>query len=213
MTVPPERSTGPRRPVKVVLIALGVALLGLPLLMRVFLIEAFQMPSGSMIPTLLVGDHIFVNKTVSRPERGDVIVFKYPLDPKVSYVKRVVGLPGDTVAIVHNELQINGKPVPRRDLGENDAGEPGRRAQAWEEHTGKHTYSILQEPGRSAEFGPVQVAADSYFVMGDNRDNSNDSRVWGTVAGNLIQGRVMVVWFSSPPRGDMRWDRVGHRVD
>jgi signal peptidase I len=115
------------------------------------------------------------------------------------------------VAIVHNELQINGKPVPRRDLGEQEASEG--KAQAWEERLGRHTYTIHHRPGRETDFGPVQVPPDSYFVMGDNRDNSNDSRVWGTVASKFVQGRAMFVWYSAAPDGSIRWSRIGHRVE
>src|SRR4051812_13627562 len=110
----------PRQPMKswmkVVLMVAAASALGIPLLSRAFLLEAFQIPAGSMLPTLLLGDHIFVNKMVKHPERGDVIVFQSPPDPDVDYIKRVVGLPGDTIAIVHNELMINGQPVPQRHL-------------------------------------------------------------------------------------------------
>jgi signal peptidase I len=204
-----------RRPMKswlkILLVVAAVGSVGMPLLVRVFLLEAFQIPAASMVPTLLVGDHIFVDKTVKHPERGDVIVFQYPLSPDTDYVKRVVGLPGDTIVIVHNELMINGQPVPQRHLGEQDSRDGG--LDAWEEQLGKHTFTVLRMPDRLTEFGPVQVPAGQYFVMGDNRHNSNDSLVWGTVPQKLIKGRVTVVWYSAPADGgEVRWNRFWHRV-
>src|SRR4051794_22203254 len=204
MAAPLERSR--RRWPMVLLAVVVVPLLGFPIILRSFVVEAFQIPSGAMIPTLEIGDHIFVNKTVSRPERGDVIVFKYPMDPQISYVKRVIGLPGDTIRIEKNQLVVNGKPLPRRPRSE-DTCSPC----LWEEHHGRHTYNVQHVGAQRTDFGPVTVPADNYFVMGDNRDNSNDSRVWGTVPGKLIQGRVSIIWFSDPPDAPVRWGRVGHR--
>ena len=179
--------------------SIGIAV-AIALLLRAFVVEAFQIPSGSMIPTLQVGDHIFVSKfayglgipftnkkilELSQPKRGDMIVFKYPLDPSTDYIKRVVGLPGDTIEVRQNELFINGKPVPREHLGPytyNDSagGEPEAKAELWDETLGQARHQELQEERPyTRNFPPFKVPERSVFVMGDNRDNSSDSRVWG----------------------------------
>jgi signal peptidase I len=208
MTAPVERA-GPRRWPTALIIVLGAPLLlATPFLLRAFVMEAFQMPSGSMEPTLAIGDHIFVSKSGTLPRRGEVIVFHYPPEPETSYVKRVIGLPGDTIAIEKNQILVNGWPIARRALSD-DACSPC----LWEESQGGHTYRVQHQGGRRSDFGPVQVPPDNYFVIGDNRDNSNDSRVWGSVPAKLVQGRVMFIWFSRAPDGPVRWGRMGHRVE
>jgi signal peptidase I len=208
MSAPLERPPAARPPLKLLIIACLGFLIVVPLLLRAFVVEAFQTPSGSMMPTLAIGDHIFVNKMVGHPDRGDVIVFKYPGDVSVSYVKRVIGMPGDTVVIEKNQVLVNGKALPRRPHGEEVCSPC-----LWQEHQGAHTYDVQHVGGRRSDFGPVQVPADSYFVLGDNRDNSNDSRVWGTVPRQLVQGRVTAIWFSVAPEGPIRWNRIGHKVE
>jgi signal peptidase I len=230
-----------------ILVAVAIALL-----LRTFVVEAFQIPSGSMIPTLEIGDHIFVskfsyglgipftNKKIfqwSDPERGDVIVFKFPLSTEVDYIKRVVALPGEQVEVRRNEIFINGKPMPREHLNEpcTDSqrellaldGVPERDCDIWREtlsgKSHKTRHDIDREP---TDFGPKVVPEDSVFVMGDNRDNSNDSRVWGTVQRDLIKGRALIVWWSRGPTegewslkslrdwfGAIRWRRFFHPVD
>jgi signal peptidase I len=208
MDAPAPRPKPLRRWMKVLLpVALGLCV-GLPLVARLFLLEAFNTPSGSMSPTLLVGDHFFVNKLARRPERGDVVTYDYPLDPQTSFVKRVIGLPGDTVAIQQNQLVVNGQPVARRPLGE-DACSPC----LWEETLGRHTYQVEHMGGRRSDFEAVKVPPDHYFVIGDNRDNSNDSRVYGAVRAKFIRGRAVLVWFSADPEGPPRWNRAGHWVE
>jgi signal peptidase I len=230
--------------------SIGLAL-GVALFLRAFVVEAFQIPSGSMIPTLDVGDHIFVSKfayaigipftntKIARfglPKRGDIIVFKYPPDQSVDYIKRVVGLPGETVEVRRNEVFIDGQPMSREfssEPCEDDEGAATEGAEfrhpceSWIEHLGRVTHMVHQDPRLGpSNFGPVKVPAGHYFAMGDNRDNSKDSRVWGFVPFELIKGRALVVWWSrDPSRGGLspagvadwfraiRWGRFFQRVE
>ena len=235
--------------------SIGLAL-GVALLLRAFVVEAFQIPSGSMIPTLEVGDHIFVSKfayaisipfsnakiaELGKPKRGDIIVFKYPPDQNIDYIKRVMGLPGESLEVRHNEVFIDGRPMAREQLhescvaddGKNDGkdfdGDDERHAcEVWLEHLETKSHVTHQEPLRSgsSDFGPVKIPAGHYFAMGDNRDNSKDSRVWGFVPFELIKGRALVIWWSrDPARGGLspagiadwftsiRWRRFFQRVE
>jgi len=143
----------------------------LAVIIRFFIIQPFYIPSGSMEPTLTKGDRIIVNKFIYRfqePKRGDVIVFKYPLDPKRDFIKRVIGVPGDTVEIKDSELIINGKPVL----------EP-----------------YLPQGLKFADYGPVTVPQDKFLMMGDNRNNSEDSRVWGLLPRENIRGKAIVLYW------------------
>jgi signal peptidase I len=194
-------------------VALGAVLFGMPLVLRAYVIEAFQIPSGAMIPTLLVGDHIFCSKRTWDVGRGDVIVFRYPPDPTVDYIKRVVGLPGDQIQISGEGLLINGRPVPRRAIG-TDCPEDmteGAGCQEWEETLDNHEFRVLQQAELPQAFGPVIVPPGHVFVMGDNRDNSYDSRVWGAVPLANIKAHAMSIWWSRGPAG-VRWDRIGRAV-
>ena len=197
--------------------------------LRSFLVEPFKIPSGSMIPTLLIGDFILVNKftygirlpvanvkivELGSPQRGDVMVFRYPADPSLDYIKRVVGLPGDRVEYRDKALRINGRPVPRRQLGDYESRE---RLQYFphflESFEGSEHEIILEKeaPGfvaRGMDFrhsgncgynsgGLVcTVPAGHYFMMGDNRDNSSDSRVWGFVPDANIVGKAFFIWLN-----------------
>lgn len=204
--------------------------------MRSFLFEPFKIPSGSMIPTLHVGDLILVNKfhygvklpvlnakvfDNHAPERGDVIVFRYPVDPRLDYIKRIVGLPGDEVSYLNAELKVNGQPVPSVALGE-DYDEEGMRLMArfketmsGKEHAVQRFPQVLpfneaaprQFPQRelcrySVEGFVCKVPAGHYFAMGDNRDNSEDSRYWGFVPEANIVGKAFFIWmnFRDPKR-------------
>lgn len=202
--------------------SIGIAV-AIALLLRAFVVEAFQIPSGSMIPTLEVGDHIFVakfsyglvvpfsNKKIlefRQPSRGDVIVFKFPQDPSIDYIKRVVGLPGEKVELRHNELFINDKPMSREHVGAyHDEGAPDERdKELWHETLGDKQHEALQEPNRMPQsYGPIVVPEGNVFVMGDNRDNSSDSRVWGTVAHDLIKGKALIVWWSRGTPDEVAW--------
>jgi signal peptidase I len=168
-------------------------------------VQSFKIPSAAMIPTIQVGDRIFVHKAARTPARGDVIVFRYPKEPDKDFIKRVVALGGDTIEIRDNQLVVNGKPVPRvRVAGEcsyadylEDVGRlETRRCEAWDETLDGRTYRIIQDPGMVHSWPPVTVPAGHYYVLGDNRDNSHDSRYWGFVPANHIKGTARIIWWS-----------------
>jgi len=198
-------------------------------LLRSFLFEPFKIPSASMVPTLLVGDLILVNKyhygirlpVINKkiianhdPERGDVMVFRYPSDPSVDYIKRVVGVPGDTVAYLNKKLFINGQPVPTNALGEYYDEDSRRYAQMAGEKLGGADHKVLTHkevppfvmaiedfPNKdacsySSEGVTCKVPAGHYFMMGDNRDNSQDSRYWGFVPDRNIVGKAFLIWMN-----------------
>ncbi|ALL65931.1 Signal peptidase I [Paraburkholderia caribensis MBA4] len=202
---------------------------------RSFVVEPFKIPSGSMVPTLLVGDFILVNKfdygirlpitntkvTEGRPlQRGDVVVFRYPKDESVDYIKRVIGLPGDVVAYEDKQLTINGKPVPETPLPDYFDEERIGYAKQFEEDLDGRKNRILNNPAVppfivGAEDFPYRdnckydargvtckVPPGNYFMMGDNRDNSADSRYWGFAPDKNIVGRAFFIWmnFSSLKR-------------
>jgi signal peptidase I len=207
-------------------------------LLRSFLVEPFKIPSGSMIPTLLVGDFILVNKylygiripvwnrkviDIARPERGDVIVFRYPVDPSLDYIKRVVGLPGDRIEYRRERLTINGRRVPLRPMDDYLFKDRMQFAHRYLEKLDGVEHQILVEddtppvvmPGRAFPHAEnchynngglsCTVPPDSYFVMGDNRDNSSDSRVWGFVPDENIVGKAFLIWLNFNELG-----RFGH---
>jgi signal peptidase I len=199
-------------------------------LLRSFLFEPFKIPSGSMVPTLLVGDLILVNKfhygvrlpvintkiIANKPvQRGDVMVFRYPVDPRLDYIKRVVALPGDEVGYINQRLFLNGEPVPVTALGEFYDEDSLRYVPKFSEQLGARPHNILVEPNRGSFFGvgaknfpfaencryvaeglTCTVPAGHYFVMGDNRDNSQDSRFWGFVPDENIVGKAFFVWMN-----------------
>jgi signal peptidase I len=176
------------------------------LLIRVFVAQAYNIPSGSMKPTLLVGDFILVNKLVyrfSEPKRGDIVVFKYPIDPNIDFIKRIVALPGEQVEVRNNQVFINGKPLPLTEVGRGE--ENGVRKFIYEEVMPegiKHKVQFYEDfPFSKRDFGPVVVPPNHYFVMGDNRDNSEDSRYWGFLPRENIVGKAFVIYFSGdvPP--------------
>ena len=186
--------------------ALFVALI-LALVIRTFVVQAFKIPSESMVKTLLVGDHLLASKFSygikipfthtyiykgEDPVKGDIIIFEYPNDPSVDYIKRIVGTPGDTIEVRNKQLFRNGEPV-------------------------KESFIRFTEPDRIQpvrdNFGPVTVPADKYFVMGDNRDNSMDSRFWGFVDRSAIRAKAWRIYWSWGGLGDMRWDRMGKKVE
>jgi signal peptidase I (EC:3.4.21.89). Serine peptidase. MEROPS family S26A len=159
-----------------------------------------------MKPTLLVGDFILVNKLVyrfSEPQRGDIVVFKYPIDPNIDFIKRIIALPGEEVEVRNNQVFINGKPLPLIEVGRGE--ENGVRKVIYEEVLPegiKHKVQFYEDLSFSKrDFGPVVVPPNHYFVMGDNRDNSEDSRYWGFVPRENIVGKAFVIYFSGdvPP--------------
>lgn len=185
--------------------ALLVAAL-LAFVIRSFGVQAFKIPSGSMEDTLLVGDFLFVSKFLygaeipftggkrlpgfRDPQRGDIIVFRYPRDPSQDYIKRLVGEPGDTVEIRDREVFINGEPI--------------------EEPYVKHSPRRGSPEDRRENFGPFVVPEGEYFMLGDNRENSQDSRWWGTVTHEQLRGKAMFIYWSwDGDRGQPRWSRLG----
>ena len=197
--------------------------------LRSFIVEPFKIPSGSMIPTLLVGDLILVNKfhyglrlpvintkitEGEKPERGDVMVFRYPPKPSLDYIKRVVGLPGDTVAYLNKRLTINGQAVPTESVPEFFDEDAMRYFKQYEEKFGTQSHRLLNDEQRPAfvpgadrfpgydncnytvEGVSCKVPEGHYFMMGDNRDNSMDSRYWGFVPEKNIVGKAFFVWMN-----------------
>jgi len=197
--------------------------LAVVLVLRSFVVEPFRIPSGSMIPTLMVGDFILVNKyaygirlpvihtkvvAVGEPKRGDIVVFRYPRNPELDYIKRVIGLPGDRISYRNKRLVINGELIPKEYLGPYEANDEYFSADdvVYLEKLGDVEHKVLNNRKRTRGAGGEYVVPDGhYFVMGDNRDNSNDSRFWGYVPEENLVGRAMVIW--------MHWNFTKRRVD
>lgn len=198
-----------------------VAGLGGGTAVRTWVIEAYNIPAGSMLPTLEVGDHIMVRKT-QRVERGDAIVFRYPLDPSIDYIKRVVALGGETVELRQGVVWIDGEAVPQAPYPGECAPSRNSDPVAWraarcvlmQENIGKgRWYTVARDPHRSRDYDPYVVPPGHVFVLGDNRDNSSDSRVWGPVPIDLVEGRAFFVWWSrNDAGGEVRWDRIGRKI-
>jgi signal peptidase I len=202
-------------------------------LLRSFVVEPFRIPSGSMLPSLVVGDFILVNKftygvrlpilhmkifDVNTPKRGDVMVFRYPYEPSVNYIKRVIGLPGDHIVYTKKHLYINGKEVSYDKETKYRFEEAGRRvidAIRVKEKLPGHSHDILWDPRKSQYPLEFDVPAGKYFVMGDNRDYSNDSRYWGYVSDDLVVGKAFLIWFSLDMAngGGVNWGRIGDLID
>jgi len=202
----------------------------LALFIRTFVVQAFKIPTGSMEPNLLVGDHLLVNKFVFAPaasgieravlpmrpiQRGDVVVFKFPEEPERDFIKRVIGLPGDTVELRSRRVFINGQPL--------------------EEPYAHYVFAASADESASFDvrerYGPVTVPPGHYFMMGDNRDNSQDSRYWGFLPEHYVKGRaLMIYWSFEQPTGEQpsglgsvvntvfsiftgtRWSRLLHQI-
>jgi len=195
-------------------------------LIRSFIVEPFKIPSGSMMPTLLVGDFILVNKftyglrvpvlnhtflEMKHPQRGEVMVFHFPKDPSLDYIKRVVGLPGDKIEYRDKHLSINGQPLETKLDGDYSYVAPGLNqvsVKRYKEQLGEHNHDILIDEGNPVVDGEVTVPQGHYFVMGDNRDNSNDSRFWGFVPEDNVVGKAFFIWWSFDNFG-----RIGNTVN
>ncbi len=193
-------------------------------LLRGFIAEPFRIPSGSMLPTLEIGDFILVSKfsygiripvlnkkviELGKPERGDVIVFRYPENPSIDYIKRVIGVPGDEIAYYNKILYINGKMAKQQPVGDYSAGflQYTRLTETLPEPAVRH--DILHSASQAAADFVVVVPENGYFVMGDNRDNSRDSRFWGFVPDENLVGRAFFVWMSWEWGDWPDWKRVG----
>lgn len=202
---PVKKKSALRENVEAILVAIVLALF-----IRTFIVQAFKIPSGSMLQTLQIGDHILVNKfiygvklpfagstliPVKDPRRGDIVVFKYPKDPSKDYIKRVIGIGGDIIEVRDKELFVNGKP----------------RHYEQAIHLDRRTYPATDAPRDF--FGPVTVPEDSLFVMGDNRDHSADSRFWGFVNLKAVKGKAFIIYWSwDKTKFGVRWDRLGNLI-
>lgn len=202
------------------------------LILRSFLFEPFRIPSASMMPTLLIGDFILVNKydygirlpvihtkiiDNDTPERGDIVVFRYPEDPSIPYIKRVIGLPGDHIAYRNKTVYINGVRMKQEDAGiyyGSGSGFVRGGLSRREEYLDDNIHYILvnsQAPSLEIE---ATVPAEHYFVLGDNRDNSRDSRYWGFVPDENLVGRAVMIWMNwDLKNGGISWKRIGNILE
>jgi len=233
--------------------SIGIAVI-IAVVLRLFVVEAFKIPSESMVPTMMVGDHIFVSKYLygitlpfgnrrivrfASPARGEVVVFSKPgLDQQYGdkpdyidafedemagkdFIKRIVGVAGDSIELRDDVLLVNGEEVPRCRVGRRTYRSYNRfsgrwenaEGQLWVERHGGFLYTIIEDDhGPITSFGPVTVPEGQVFLLGDNRDNSNDSRYWGPVPEDHIKGRAMIIWWSNRRPHGFQWDRVGRLV-
>lgn len=241
--IPKKKKSKFREYVEAILIAVLIALF-----IRSFGIEAFKIPSSSMVPTLLIGDHIFVNKFVygmripltkirflefKKPERGDVVVFMYPEDEGKDFIKRVIGLPGDEIEVRETDIYVNGVLVEKKGLSTGDRVNgkkielfgsakypfipefPGWQGfDYYEEKIDKNDFLVQYERLNYHRSGKYTVPDGYFFVMGDNRDNSSDSREWGFVPMKNIKGQAMFIWLSLDRENTwIRFNRVGRWID
>jgi signal peptidase I len=199
---PPKKKSALRENIEAIIVAIILALF-----IRTFVVQAFKIPSGSMKDTLLIGDHILVNKfiygvklpfadttliPVKEPKRGDIVVFRFPEEPDKDFIKRVIGIPGDVVEIQRKQVFVNGKPL------NDDYGI----------YTDPHVIPGALQPRDN--FGPVRVPEGKLFVMGDNRDHSYDSRFWGFVDMDAVKGKAfMIYWSWDREDFGVRWGRIG----
>jgi len=191
-----------------------VIAVALALFVRTWVFQAFKIPTGSMEPNLLVGDHLIVNKMMFAPtvtgvehavlpgrdiRRGDVVVFKFPKEPERDFIKRVIGLPGDRLELRRKQIYINGSPLDEK---------------VYAHYKRPLTPEGTAPPMEQLEnYGPVVVPTGQYFMMGDNRDDSEDSRFWGFLPKSYVKGKALFIYFSAGDSfGDVRWGRLLNRV-
>lgn len=193
------------------------------LVIRSFIFEPFRIPSGSMMPTLLKGDFIFVKKyayglrlpvteskilDTGEPQRGDVVVFRLPADPSINYIKRVVGLPGDVITYRRHVLTVNGEVVPTEKHPHASPTDP-----RFVEQLGEREHQILlRDPNHNTGDNRFQVPEGHYFMMGDNRDNSQDSRFIGPIPETHLVGEAVRIWMHMDGLSWPRWERIGDKI-
>ena len=204
------------------------------LVVRSFVVEPFRIPSGSMMPTLLIGDFILVNKfaygvrlpvlntkflDTGSPQRGDIAVFRYPENPKIDFIKRIVGVPGDRIAYHNKVLYINGEPVPLRYVESyvgTGSGSVMTGARRLYEEVNGVGHDVLVMPGRNVFGGDFDyvVPEGHFFAMGDNRDNSRDSRAWGFLPEENLVGKAFLIWMNWDWQQDgvINWRRLGNGI-
>ena len=198
-------------------------------LLRSFLYEPFRIPSGSLEPTLLMGDFILVNKFdygVRLPvvhkklfgkgtlHRGDIVVFRWPPNPSIDFIKRVIGLPGDHISYINKELTINGQKIPqefvKNTMAQGENGEEWPAVEKQEDLLGVKHDIYIDANKTDRDFRDIVVPAGMYFMMGDNRDDSADSRYWGFVPDANVVGKAVLVWMSwDSEKTNVRWNRIG----
>lgn len=195
------------------------------LLLRSFVIEPFRIPSGSLEPTLLVGDFLAVNKfsygfrlpvwekkviSVANPKTGEIAVFRWPPDPSFDYIKRVIGVPGDKVSYHNKILTINGQQMKQTFKEYTTDESSGKAVAKYSENLNGVVHDIYLRPEAPAVDFDVTVPEGHYFMMGDNRDDSADSRFWGFVADRYLRGKAFIVWMSwNSKTGTIRWSKIG----
>lgn len=223
-----KRSKDQKEPVVVEYARSFFPIILLVLVIRSFVAEPFRIPSASMLPTLHVGDFILVNKfsygvrlpvthtklfSTGEPERGDVMVFRYPLQPEIDYIKRVIGLPGDTIGYFDKTLYVNGEAIAQQPVEKPSelTGMVTSRTEMRLESLAEPAHHILLDTQSLGAEGEIVVAEGHYFVMGDNRDNSNDSRVWGSVPQENLVGKAFLIWMSWDK--GIVWSRLGQSID
>ncbi|MDI9817578.1 MULTISPECIES: signal peptidase I [unclassified Legionella] len=198
------------------------------LLLRSFLVEPFRIPSGSLEPTLLVGDFVAVNKfayglrlpvlekkiiPIANPKRGEVAVFRWPPDPSFDYIKRVIGVPGDKVSYHNKRLTINGKEMKQTFVEYTTDESSGHAVAKYRENLNGIEHDIYIRPDVPAEDFDVVVPQGQYFMMGDNRDDSADSRYWGFTSDEYLRGKAFLVWMSWNSKTDsIRWSKIGRVI-
>lgn len=199
------------------------------LLLRSFLVEPFRIPSGSLEPTLLVGDFLAVNKfaygfrlpvwekkiiPVANPKTGQIAVFRWPPDPSYDYIKRVIGTPGDKVSYHNKVLTINGQEMKQTFVEYTTDESSGKAVAKYRENLNGVEHDIYIRPDVSAENFDVVVPEGNYFMMGDNRDDSADSRFWGFVSDDYLRGKAFLVWLSWNSQTDsLRWAKMGRLIN